>query len=109
MPDETMSQSPFAGSAETAPAVSAEPVDTPPPSANGAPTGGSVALPGRKRFGAESLFRWFTTASGATVLVIIVAIAVFLVAKAIPAIRADQANFLTFKDWFPDDPEHPRF
>src|SRR5262249_10209982 len=69
----------------------------------------SVALPGRRRLGAESLFRWLTTASGATVLVIIVAIAVFLIAKAIPALQDDKANFLTYKDWFPDDPENPRF
>jgi len=36
------------------------------------------------------------------VLVIIVAIAVFLIAKAIPALRADKANFLTYQQWFAD-------
>jgi phosphate transport system permease protein len=41
------------------------------------------------------------------VLIIIVAIAVFLIVKALPALRADKANFLTSKAWFPgDDPPH---
>jgi phosphate transport system permease protein len=71
--------------------------------------GGGGSLPTRRRFGADSLFRWFTTASGAVVLVVIVAISAFLIAKAIPALRGDKANFLTFKDWFPDDPTNPRF
>jgi phosphate transport system permease protein len=108
-----MSQSPYAGSAETAPAVSAEPAPSPSPSDDGSrpPTalGGGGALPQRRRFGPESLFRGLSTASGATVLVIIVAIAVFLIAKAVPALQADKANFLTFKDWFPDDPTNPQF
>ena len=107
-----MSQSPFADSAETAPAVSAEPAN-PPPADNAAPPSDvsdvSVALPGHRRFGAESLFRWLTTASGATVLVIIVAIAVFLIAKAIPALQDNKANFLTSNEWDPDNPENPRF
>src|SRR2546430_703259 len=106
-----MSQSPYAGSAETAPAVPAEPAPSPPPSPRRSrtPLGGGGALPGRKRFGPENVFRALTTGSGATVLIIIVAIAIFLVVKAIPAIQADKANFLTFKDWFPDDPDNPRF
>jgi phosphate transport system permease protein len=37
------------------------------------------------------------------VLVIIVAIAVFLIAKAVPALRADTANFFTYQGWFPND------
>jgi phosphate transport system permease protein len=112
-----MSQSPYPGSAGTAPAVPAEPASSPPPSDDidlrrppppAEPNEGD-GLPGRRRFGLENLFRWFTTAAGATVLVIIVAIAVFLIVKAVPALRTNQANFLTFKEWFPDDPEHPRF
>jgi phosphate transport system permease protein len=55
------------------------------------------------------VFRGFTTASGAVVLVIIVAIAAFLIAKAIPALRVDKANFLTSFNWFPDDPTSPKF
>ena len=75
----------------------------------GAPLGGGGALPPRRRFGAESVFRWFTTGAGALVLVIIVAIAIFLVARAVPAIRADKANFLTHFEWFPNDPTDPKF
>jgi phosphate transport system permease protein len=104
-----MTETPTAGSAETAPMVSAGPAAPTVPVPPTGPLGGGDSLPGRHRFGAENLFRWFTTASGATVLVIIVAIAVFLIAKAIPALRADKANFLTYKDWFPDDPTEPKF
>jgi phosphate transport system permease protein len=99
-----MSQSPIAGSAETSPEVPAEPavpVDPVDPAGPPPALGGGGGLPTRRRFGAENLFRWFTTASGATVLVIIVAIAVFLVTKAIPALRADKANFLTYFEWDP--------
>jgi phosphate transport system permease protein len=113
----------FPGSAEAASAASAEPSDLTDepvdrtgvgshrPSGRGprTPLGGDSALPRRNRFGAESVFRWFTTASGATVLVIIVAIAVFLILKAIPALRADKAGFWTHFEWFPDDPTNPKF
>ena len=74
-----------------------------------APTpGGGGALPRRRPLGAEVLFRSAMTAAGSTVLVIIAAIAVFLVVKAIPALRADTANFLTEKDWFADS-SPPKF
>ena len=42
------------------------------------------------------------------VLVIIAAIAVFLIAKAVPALRANTANFWTFEGWFPND-DPPKF
>jgi phosphate transport system permease protein len=67
--------------------------------------GGGGALPRRRRFGAEMLFRGLTTTAGATVLLVIAAIATFLVVKAIPALRADKQNFLTYSKWFPDDPQ----
>jgi phosphate transport system permease protein len=51
----------------------------------------------------ESGFRALSTAAGAMVLVIIIAIAIFLISKAIPALRADKVNFLTYKQWFPND------
>jgi len=47
-------------------------------------------------------------AAGAMVLVIIVALAVFLISKAVPAINADTENFLTYKSWFPNETE-PKF
>jgi phosphate transport system permease protein len=104
------SHSGSAGAAHAAPAES--PVTGPPPSDVHLPGGplqlGPVELTKKKRFGAETVFRMISTASGATVLVIIVAIATFLIVKAIPAIRADQANFLTYKNWFTED-NPPRF
>src|SRR5437879_2790644 len=116
-----MSQSPFAGSAGSVPTDPAGPVDEvpvprdtvtshrPPGRGSRTPLGGGGALPTRRRFGAESLFRWSTTASGATVLVIIVAIAAFLITQAVPALRANTANFWTYLNWFPDDPTAPKF
>jgi phosphate transport system permease protein len=67
------------------------------------PLGGGGALPTKSRFSMETGFRTLSTASGAMVLVIIVAIAVFLISKAIPALNADTANFLTYQAWFPND------
>jgi phosphate transport system permease protein len=72
------------------------------------PIGGGGGLPKKARFSMESGFRGLSTAAGAMVLVIIVAIAVFLISKAVPALRADNANFLTTKEWFPNDAQ-PRF
>jgi phosphate transport system permease protein len=110
-----MNQPSFSGSAEAANAASAESpaepsdrVDT----RRGAPRPSrdeSRPLPRRSRAGADSIFRSLTTASGATVLVIIVAIATFLIVKAIPALQADKANFWTHFEWFPDDPTNPQF
>ncbi|MEV6344454.1 phosphate ABC transporter permease subunit PstC [Actinoplanes sp. NPDC051851] len=69
------------------------------------PVGGGDVLPKKARFSMETGFRALSTASGAMVLVIIVAIAIFLISKAIPAIQADNGNFLTEKTWFPNDTE----
>lgn len=54
------------------------------------------------------LFRGTATAAGSMVLVIIAAIAVFLVVKAIPAIDKDTAGFFTYKEWFTDG-DQPKF
>jgi phosphate transport system permease protein len=70
--------------------------------------GGGGALPRRGRFGAEGLFRGLTSTAGTVVLVIIVAIGAFLVAKAVPALQANTVDFLTFNAWFPNEPA-PRF
>jgi len=72
------------------------------------PFGGGGALPKKARFSMESGFRGLSVAAGAMVLVIIVAIAVFLISKALPAINADTENFLTFKQWFPNETS-PKF
>lgn len=67
------------------------------------PMGGGGALPKKSRFSMEAGFRGLSTAAGAMVLVIILAIAVFLISKAVPALRADSVNFLSFKQWFPNE------
>ncbi|WP_018347579.1 phosphate ABC transporter permease subunit PstC [Longispora albida] len=63
------------------------------------PAAGAM-LPRRRRFGAETIFRWLTTGAGTAVLVIIVAIATFLIAEAVPALRDNKENFFTYKEWF---------
>jgi phosphate transport system permease protein len=67
------------------------------------PLGGGGALPKKARFSIETGFRGLSTASGAMVLVIIVAIAVFLISKAIPALQANTGDFLTQFEWAPND------
>lgn len=65
-------------------------------------------LPRRSRFGADAVFRGLTTAAGTTVLIIIVAIATFLLIKAVPSLRSNTGNFFTESTWFPDSPQ-PKF
>jgi phosphate transport system permease protein len=74
-----------------------------PPSA-----GGGGALPRKQALGAETVFRGATTMAGTLVLVIIVAIAVFLIWQAIPSLQKDGANFFTEEEWFADS-NPPRF
>ncbi|GLY08019.1 MULTISPECIES: phosphate ABC transporter permease subunit PstC [Actinoplanes] len=69
------------------------------------PVGGGGALPKKARFSVETAFRALSTAAGAMVLVIIVAIAAFLVSKAVPALQKNNGNFLTETTWFPNDAE----
>ena len=91
-------------------AVSAAPRPRPDgPPDDGDPGATVTTLPRRRRFGPDSLFRGLSTASGVTVLVVIVAIAAFLIYKAVPALRADKENFLTYVNWFPDDGDGARF
>lgn len=51
----------------------------------------------------DRVFRGLSTAAGATVLVIMAAIAVFLIYKSVPALRANTVNFFTFSQWLPDE------
>ncbi len=104
-----MSQRSFPGGTEvdeTSGNRPGEPGNHRPPGSGGRGSmgGGGGALPTKRRFGAESLFRGLTTASGSAVLVIIAAITVFLVVKAIPSLRADTVNPLTYLGWQPDNP-----
>ncbi len=50
----------------------------------------------------DRVFRGISLAAGATVLAIMAGIAVFLVLKAIPAIRADSTSFFTTSHWLPE-------
>ncbi|MBV8690704.1 MAG: phosphate ABC transporter permease subunit PstC [Actinobacteria bacterium] len=50
----------------------------------------------------DRIFRRVTEAAGLVVLVTIAAIAVFLVAKAVPAFRVSGWGFFSEKQWFPD-------
>lgn len=56
----------------------------------------------------DKVFRALTTGAGGTVLVIMAAIAVFLVYRSIPALRANTVSFLTYAQWLPDQ-EQPAF
>ncbi|EEP71965.1 phosphate ABC transporter permease pstC [Micromonospora sp. ATCC 39149] len=81
--------------------VAEAPVSTRTP--GGGDLGGGGGLPRARAFGAERAFRGLTLAAGTAVLVIIAAIAVFLIAKAVPALRANTANFWTYEGWSPND------
>ena len=57
------------------------------------PPGGN--LEGRTRRRGDAIFRMLAQGSGAALLVIMAAIAVFLVLQAVPALNADTTSFLT--------------
>ncbi|HEX3708213.1 MAG TPA: phosphate ABC transporter permease subunit PstC [Mycobacteriales bacterium] len=50
----------------------------------------------------DAVFRWLATGAGALVFVVLGAIAVFLVVKAVPSLRADKVSFWTTKTWSPN-------
>ncbi|MCO5968830.1 MULTISPECIES: phosphate ABC transporter permease subunit PstC [Actinoallomurus] len=50
----------------------------------------------------DRLFGLSAKGSGILLLAVMAAIAVFLIVKALPALRADKANFLTSQEWNPD-------
>jgi phosphate transport system permease protein len=52
----------------------------------------------------DDIFRWAATAAGVFIVLLIVAIGVFLMARAVPAYQRAGWRFLTEKEWFPDDP-----
>ncbi|MEV4491502.1 phosphate ABC transporter permease subunit PstC [Micromonospora coxensis] len=85
--------------------VAESPVSSPVP---GGGLGGGGALPRARAFGAERAFRGLTLAAGSAVLVVIAAIAIFLIAKAVPALRANTENFWTYEGWSPNETQ-PKF
>ena len=58
---------------------------------------------GKSTRAGDRIFRSLTTGTGVLVLILIAAITVFLIAKAVPAITADHVNFLSTKSFAPDD------
>jgi phosphate transport system permease protein len=66
-----------------------------------APARGVIARRSRARRG-DVIFAWLTQGAGLFVLVLIVAIAGFLVARALPAFSRAGVHFLTERGWFPD-------
>jgi phosphate transport system permease protein len=50
----------------------------------------------------DRAFRTVTAGAGVTLLLLIVAIATFLVIKALPALRADSVSFVSEREWLPD-------
>jgi phosphate transport system permease protein len=69
--------------------------------ASAPPDGSPAPRPGRKRRG-DAIFVGLSSTAGTLVLVLIIAIGVFLVLQAIPALRDDTTNFFTTKAWMPD-------
>lgn len=80
------------------------------PRTTGTPSPADAAGPTARRLrarasdhGGSRVFRWVATAAGALILVILAAVAVFLVQRAWPAITADPAELADAISWFPDD------
>src|SRR5262245_48799300 len=67
------------------------------------PAGGpAMRRPAFRRSRGDTPFRFVSTGAGIVLLGIMAAIAVFLIAKAVPALQANKANFLTYFDWTPN-------
>ncbi|GGK58907.1 phosphate ABC transporter permease subunit PstC [Nocardia camponoti] len=62
-----------------------------------------------RRDSAETIFRWLATAAGATIVAAIALIALFLLIRAVPSLRADEVNFFTSADFITNDANHLRF
>ena len=70
----------------------------PPPEVDAPKLGGSR----RSRLG-DRIFAGMSRGSATIVLIILAAIALFLLKEAIPAINKDTVNWITYKGWAPDD------
>jgi phosphate transport system permease protein len=69
--------------------------DSPPVSGVG---GASATRTGKMRLG-DRVFQTMTTGAGAFVVVLVILVGVFLVYQAVPAIKNDDVNFLTSREW----------
>ncbi|WP_225727797.1 MULTISPECIES: phosphate ABC transporter permease subunit PstC [unclassified Nocardia] len=77
------------------------------PSTEPAPTKGRA--PAAHRAWAEFTFRALATTAGATIVAAIALIALFLLIRAIPSIRANEANFFTSTQFVTNNADHLRF
>lgn len=71
-------------------------------------TGAATARKPRRRVG-DVVFQRLTTASGATIVVAIVAIAIFLLIQAVPSLLVNHANFFTSSEFSTSDAANLRF
>jgi phosphate transport system permease protein len=71
------------------------------PSVGGGPVAGGIS--GAAVRPGDRVFRGLSIAASATVLLIMAAIALFLIVRSVPALRANTANFFTFQQWLPDE------
>jgi phosphate transport system permease protein len=55
----------------------------------------------RKSRGGDTMFRWTAKGAGILVLVLMAAVAAFLILKAVPAVAHDKGNFFTTFEWDP--------
>src|SRR3954467_8728828 len=76
---------------------------TGPPAPAAAPPEASIR--GRAYRRADRLFAGLTRGAGIAVLLIMASIGVFLVWKAVPALRVNSVSFFTYQQWFPDPAE----
>jgi phosphate transport system permease protein len=63
---------------------------------------------GKHQFG-DKVFRWLATGAGATIVVSIGLIAIFLLIRAIPSLQANNANFFTSTEFVTSDASNLRF
>jgi len=81
--------------------VSATTKPSPAPEESGQGTA-APAISGRAVRRGDRNFASLSRISGASVLVIMAAIAIFLIWRSIPALTSDSVNFLTYQKWTPD-------
>ncbi|HZC53090.1 MAG TPA: hypothetical protein VE441_11395, partial [Mycobacterium sp.] len=80
------------------------PLDDAPPVFGAGSTAGGRPPGGKIRIG-DRLFHGFAAGSGAFVVILIALVAIFLIAKAAPAIADDKVNFLFSREWSVDGPQ----
>jgi len=79
------------------PTISAATTPSPEPLPDVSDISGSAVRPG------DRVFRGVSITAGALVLIVMVAIAAFLIYRTIPALQKDTGNFFTTKVWLPEE------